>query len=230
MILNSDLEARVYQSAGLDRTRGIVMVTGGRYKTDTDKTGKLLDTVQAFAISQPAEAKITAGSAPAGAPQPAASVLSLPTLRQLFAKPPGKPILVYFYAPEVPACKRAWDNVVGSPRIPPDGGRPRDGHRRRLGPRRRVPLQVLGVQGAMPRGVGRRWQPEENNAPAHHARRRAAIPGGNKQVGGPRFAFAPNIMLDLKAGGACSSRCWCQCGVACDTACCSTCSFGYCER
>lgn len=83
LILNSDLEARVYQSAGLDRTRGIVMVTGGRYKTETDQTGKLLDTVQAFAISQPADAKITAGAAPTGAAQPANSVLSLPTLRSL---------------------------------------------------------------------------------------------------------------------------------------------------
>ncbi|MBX7245420.1 MAG: thioredoxin family protein [Candidatus Sumerlaeaceae bacterium] len=117
--LQTDLDTRVYQAVGLDKARGWVFVVGGRYKTDTEKVGRLLNTVQAFSIPQPAEAKITTVQATPGAAAPSASsggVVALPKLADAAAtaKAGGKQVLAFFYSPQVPACRRAWDTVLSS--------------------------------------------------------------------------------------------------------------------
>jgi hypothetical protein len=52
--LPTDLETRVYHSLGLDKSRGWIFVTGGRYRYGTGSlTGTVLDTVQGFQIGAP---------------------------------------------------------------------------------------------------------------------------------------------------------------------------------
>lgn len=110
-LLNTDLDTRVYHSLGLDKSRGFVYVTGGQYKSTTQALGNLLDTVQAFQISQPQQAKLDVSAA---APPAGVKFRSLLEARSAAAKS-GKQILAFFYSPEVPGCKRFWDSVIATP-------------------------------------------------------------------------------------------------------------------
>ncbi len=117
-VLNTDLEARVYHALGLDKLHGYVYITGGQYKdVNTQGFGRMLSTVQAFQISQPRQQRLelprltpsaTAVSATQG------TFLSY-TAAIGMAKQSGKKVLVLFYSPEVPGCKRFWDDVVQTP-------------------------------------------------------------------------------------------------------------------
>jgi hypothetical protein len=117
--LNTDLQARIYHPVGLDKSRGWVYVVGGldrRQKALLPCT--FLDTIQAFQLTQPTESKLVVSEARGGSTaQPevtAATALSLEAALPL-AQQQGRKVLVLFYSPQVPACKRLWDSVIMSP-------------------------------------------------------------------------------------------------------------------
>ncbi|MGC8741311.1 MAG: Kelch repeat-containing protein [Candidatus Sumerlaeaceae bacterium] len=117
-VLNTDLEARVYHALGLDKVHGYVYIVGGQYKdVNTQGFRRMLATVQAFQISQPCQQRLDLPPPPASTAA-AASVqgaLVSYTTALSAAKQSGKKVLVLFYSPEVPACKRFWDEIVQSP-------------------------------------------------------------------------------------------------------------------
>lgn len=133
VMLQTDLESRVYQSAALDRVRGIVFVTGGRFKATSADAGKVLPAVQAFQIPQPAESRLVVQQAtPAGAtvyggvgtPVATATAMAgtaagLPRLAIALeqAKSTRSNVVAFFYSPEVPASKRVWDNMISQARF-----------------------------------------------------------------------------------------------------------------
>lgn len=111
-MIQTDLNARVYHAAGLDRTRGIVFVTGGQHRLGKEPNGTVLNTVQAFQIAQPQSSRM--GTAAETGAKSAADLVRLPAaLEQAKANKSG--VVAFFYSPEVPACRRAWDNVVSRP-------------------------------------------------------------------------------------------------------------------
>ncbi|MGI8905314.1 MAG: Kelch repeat-containing protein [Candidatus Sumerlaeaceae bacterium] len=125
--LNTDLQARLYCALGLDRTKGWVFITGGLDRRTTNlKRGPeapVVDLVQAFQLTQPTETKLVVAqnpqpaAAPAAAPSAApanAQVLGLPQALQNAAQQ-NKKVLAFFYSPEVPACKRTWDQLINTP-------------------------------------------------------------------------------------------------------------------
>lgn len=132
-VLTTDLEARVYHGLGLDKAHGVVYVTGGRVR-DKQNIGWIIPTVQAFQITQPKPKRLeltpltqavtphavsperaeTLPMTPSSSPQTAGALgdgLRLDVARQM-AKATGKQVLVFFYSPEVPGCKRFWESVV----------------------------------------------------------------------------------------------------------------------
>jgi N-acetylneuraminic acid mutarotase len=124
--LNTDLQARLYMALALDRTRGWVFITGGLDRRTTNQRRgpdvPVVDLVQAFQLTQPAETKLvvpkTSGSstaaavaAPSGQGQPQGR--SLAEALQL-AGQQKKNILAFFYSPEVPSCKRIWDTIINT--------------------------------------------------------------------------------------------------------------------
>jgi hypothetical protein len=76
--------------------------------------------VQAFQLTQPKEKKLVVASgyaAGGAAPAPnGGQAGQITTLEQAIAvaSRSGKPILAFFYSPEVPAARRAWEEVVQS--------------------------------------------------------------------------------------------------------------------
>jgi hypothetical protein len=123
-VLNTNLEARVYHALGLDKLHGYVYIMGGQYKdANTQGFGRMLATVQAFQITQPKQARLevaratsaAAGQAASGSASTGAQAFLSLTAAQNAAKSSGKKVLVLFYSPEVPACKRFWDEVVTKP-------------------------------------------------------------------------------------------------------------------
>ncbi|MCX7626260.1 MAG: thioredoxin family protein [Candidatus Sumerlaeaceae bacterium] len=126
-VLNTNLETRVYHALGLDKLHGYVYIMGGQYKdANTQGFGRMLGTVQAFQITQPKQSRLELKSASSVSPStaaPAATSAAAPNAKdfmtlaaaQVAAKTQRKPILVLFYSPEVPACKRFWDDVVSKP-------------------------------------------------------------------------------------------------------------------
>ncbi len=112
-MLQTDLKTRVYHSLAMDRSRGWVFISGGRSKTTPDAgSGEYLAEVQAFQLTQPAQEKLdqkqvmstTGGSMETGLQAAVAA-----------GKSGGKQVLAYFYSSEVPACRRAWDQVINTP-------------------------------------------------------------------------------------------------------------------
>lgn len=125
--LETDLDTRIYHSLGLDKSRGWIFVTGGRFKPGLENSkGKVLDTVQAFQIAQPKESKMDSPTAPqqtaaasASGTTPVANggTTEFKTADAALAeaKRTGKQAMLFFYSPEVPASKRFRDNVINTP-------------------------------------------------------------------------------------------------------------------
>ncbi len=131
-VLTSDLESRVYHALGLDKLSGAVYVMGGQYKdANTVAFGRMLASVQAFQIAQPRERRLevktsssSAAPAPSQAASPAAPSTASTEASSTFvdlqtalgkARQTGRNILLILYSPEVPSCKRFWDEVVQTP-------------------------------------------------------------------------------------------------------------------
>lgn len=120
-LVRTDLQARVYHSLGLDQTRGWIFVTGGQIKTVAGKTDvNRLDAIQAFVIPQPDESRlssrdIAAAGASAAAGGVGAATDFKPITHALDASSRNRrPVLALFYSPQVPACRRFWENVARS--------------------------------------------------------------------------------------------------------------------
>lgn len=137
--LTTDLETRVYQSLGLDKSRGWIFVTGGRFReAAAAKSGKLIENVQAFQLTQPKQSALVLAKQPASTspgtaqPAPAAgnataspaaqggsigSGVKFYSARDAVAEAAKtkKPIILFFYSPEVPACKRLWEDISKLP-------------------------------------------------------------------------------------------------------------------
>lgn len=127
--VNTDLEARVYHSLGLDKSQGWIFVTGGStIHVSGQKGAPLTNAVQAFQLPQPPEAKLDLRQALAASPQApsldqaVAGKAPLPSsnpedLDQALAQAQSakKPLLAFFYSPQAPACKRFWESVASSP-------------------------------------------------------------------------------------------------------------------
>jgi hypothetical protein len=93
----TDLSARVYHAAGLDRLQGAVYITGGRYVSPQGANGKPLDLIQAFVIPQQKGSKTTL----------------FPTYEDAVKKAATsrKQILIYFRSPSVPSCLRMEEEI-----------------------------------------------------------------------------------------------------------------------
>lgn len=118
-VLNTDLEARVYHALGLDKIHGYVYICGGQYKdANTQGFGRMLATIQAFQISQPRQQRLeVAKTAPvSSSPSSQKDGLSMLSVEAALAKAKqtSAKVVVLFYSPEVPACKRFWDDVVNT--------------------------------------------------------------------------------------------------------------------
>lgn len=109
--LKSDLELAVYRAIGFDKAHGVVYVTGGLHKNLTGGgPGTGSEMVSAFKLPESAGPALAVGQGSAQAKLFA----SLPeALRQSAAA--RKQALVFFYSPEVPACKRLWTTLLASP-------------------------------------------------------------------------------------------------------------------
>lgn len=120
-MLQTDLESRVFHSLGLDKTRGMVYVTGGQPRTTPGISSAvyLLDNVQMFGLPKRAEVRLDLNTAQPAASQTANGTLSAPFTSIIAAlsaaSSSGKPVLVFIYSPEVPASRRSWDNVISKP-------------------------------------------------------------------------------------------------------------------
>ena len=105
--MQTDLESRLYHSMGLDSARGWAFVTGGNDRTEAGKgTGRKLDTVRAFKMDAPATPAQVAAA-------PAAPAADAALGKRAAAA--GKPALIYFRSPEVPACRRFEQDVALKP-------------------------------------------------------------------------------------------------------------------
>lgn len=131
----TDLDTRIYHALGLDRSRGVVYIVGGRFKSKEDSTGYYVDAVRAFVIPQPESSRLTVATATgpgataaAGTPSAATpavasagtgAALTLPDLPTALqqAGSSGKQVLAFFYSPEVPASKRAAEAIVQNPQF-----------------------------------------------------------------------------------------------------------------
>ncbi len=125
--LNTDMDARVYHALGLDKSRGWIFVTGGQKRiTREEKTVHLTDSVQVFTLKQPAETRMesvktgpatstpTPAATSASGDAPATLTFYRPQDALRLAGQSGKTVLAFFYAPEVPTCRRFWDGVMQS--------------------------------------------------------------------------------------------------------------------
>lgn len=112
-ILASDLDTHNNPSLGLDRSRGWIFVTGGRAKEAGGKAGAILDSIQAFQITQPPASSLNLSAVTGG------NGIQLLPAAQAFtqAAAANKNVAIFFYSPVVPACKRAWDTMMRSPAI-----------------------------------------------------------------------------------------------------------------
>jgi len=111
-VLKSNLSSRVYHSLAMEKNRGWVFINGGKDKTTPEAgSGTIVDTVQAFQLTQPAASKLVQTQVAGSGGDFVASLDAAATAAALS----NKPVLAYFYSPEVPACKRAWDTVINTP-------------------------------------------------------------------------------------------------------------------
>lgn len=140
--LNTDLKTRIYHALGMERTRGWVYITGGvDRKGQKSADGVLLDAIQAFQLPQPTESKLVlaaSGQAAGSGQAAAAGATPAPQSQQRLAQATPiaqangmdirgmedalnrgrvleKPVIAFFFAPDVPACLRAWSNILMKP-------------------------------------------------------------------------------------------------------------------
>lgn len=110
----TNLQATVYHSLGLDRSRGIVFITGGqnRITPTAEDVPSILSAVQTFRLAQPENARLDTTVT-----QTAAQAIPFTNLDDAFrkAESSGKDVLAFFYSPEVPACRRCWDSIISIP-------------------------------------------------------------------------------------------------------------------
>lgn len=118
--VGTDLDARIYHALGLDRTKGMVYIIGGQKRVGTGlpTAPLMLDTVQMFRLSQPNESRLTVAPSATGSTVSAGEPM-LTSVDQALARAraTGKRALVLFFSPEVPACRRLWDNVIKTPQF-----------------------------------------------------------------------------------------------------------------
>jgi N-acetylneuraminic acid mutarotase len=113
MTLKTNLDTRVYHSLGLDKTRGLVFISGGKNKITPDAaSGFILDKVAIFRLSHSSDKAIKAEVAKSKTEM----YTELGTAMTAAART-GNPVLAFLYAPEVPDCRRAWDNVIQTPQF-----------------------------------------------------------------------------------------------------------------
>ncbi|MGI8906785.1 MAG: thioredoxin family protein [Candidatus Sumerlaeaceae bacterium] len=111
--LKTNLDARVYHSLGLDKTRGIVFISGGKNKiTPEPGSGTIQDKVAIFRLTQSARPDVQ----PQNVATQAGTHTDLDTAIAA-ARQNTKPVLAFLYAPDVPDCRRAMDNVISSPQF-----------------------------------------------------------------------------------------------------------------
>lgn len=111
--LKTNLDTRVYHALGLDKTRGLVFISGGKNKTTPDlASGNILDNVAIFRLAQNSDKAVKAVTA-------STEPDTYPTLEAAASASAkfGKPVLAFLYAPEVPDCRRAWDNIIQTPKF-----------------------------------------------------------------------------------------------------------------
>ncbi|MCX7719513.1 MAG: hypothetical protein N2111_14080, partial [Candidatus Sumerlaeaceae bacterium] len=115
-LLKSDLEARVYISLGLDKTRGWIFIPGGRFRDERDTKGFLGKKVQAFQVAQPQTAKFQVVSGTVTGSATGSKVTLYPLLEAIARiRQEQKPVLVFFHSPNVPAAKRVWEKISADP-------------------------------------------------------------------------------------------------------------------
>jgi thiol-disulfide isomerase/thioredoxin len=123
--VETDMDARIYHSLGLDKARGWIYITGGQNKLTRTATRTLIDSVQVFTLKQPIQTRLdsvktgTASATPT--PTPSAQVAGKSELiffkmddAMRLAGQANRNVLAFFYAPEVPTCRRFYDTVMQS--------------------------------------------------------------------------------------------------------------------
>lgn len=114
-VLQTNLHASVYHALGLDKTRGIVFVSGGKkYPGANPALPSELKSVQAFRLQQPDTARLELAMASGWAGSANAAHTTLASVKNEAAKLNRKG-LVLFYSPQVPACRRLWDSAISRP-------------------------------------------------------------------------------------------------------------------
>jgi hypothetical protein len=107
-LIDSNVESRVYHALGLDRSKGVLYITGGKFRATAGKQqqGTVIDAVQAFQLparSVPRDTGIK-------------SVFDLPIRDALNrAATENKKVFVFFYAPAVPTAQRLAEKVLTAP-------------------------------------------------------------------------------------------------------------------
>lgn len=115
-VVGTDLAASMYVSVTVDRERGWAITSGGRHGA-SDKSGAInvVTAVQLFRVPQAEERRLVVSqqpSASAAATGPGSFLKMADALKAASAQ--NKRILVLFYSPEVPSCKRLWSEVIAS--------------------------------------------------------------------------------------------------------------------
>ena len=121
----TDLDTRVYHALGLDKARGWIYITGGQSKLTRGAPVSLIDTVQLYSLKQPIQMRldtVKTGTASA-TPTPAPTRTDAAKTELIFfkmddatrlAQQANRNVLIFFYAPEVPTCRRFYDTVMQS--------------------------------------------------------------------------------------------------------------------
>ena len=104
--LTTDLDTRIYHSFALDESRGNVFIIGGRFRANSNPSdiGHLVSEVAAFKLGVGGTQSATEGLT---------SHASLDAAVAAAAKS-KKPVLAYFFSPNVPACERFVSNVLNA--------------------------------------------------------------------------------------------------------------------
>lgn len=106
-LIDSNVQSRVYHALGLDRSKGVLYITGGKYRSSAGKqTGNVIDAVQAFQL--PARATAQGEGVKSVFDAPIKDALSR-------AAQENKKVLVFLYAPAVPSAKRLTEHVLTKP-------------------------------------------------------------------------------------------------------------------
>jgi hypothetical protein len=120
LAVKSDMESRMFHSVAVDKDRNAVFITGGRVLEGNNQKPSprnVITTIQAFALPAPTEKRIDIKPVSAAALPASKSGLpvALPILEAIeLGKTQKKQTLVFFFSPQVPACRRAWENVINT--------------------------------------------------------------------------------------------------------------------